>query len=423
MRILIKTLGCKANRYESDKLVETLKKKHEIAEELSSPNVLIVNTCTVTQVADRKSRQVVFGFKRLFPAIKVIVFGCGSNVAPEEYKKLEGVDFVAKNTGEVLRIIGKVELDARFRGHDIKRGHDILSRTRAVLKIQDGCNNFCTYCIIPRARGPEVSYPSKKILAEIKKLEKEGYKEIVLTGITLGAWNEEIPAFAGMTLDIADLIEMMRKNTKDVRFRISSLEPKNFSKKFYSLFATGRLCPHIHMSLQSGCDSILKRMRRNYSTKEFFEICKKFRKAVPDIGLTTDVIVGFPGETDEEFEKTCKFVQKIGFLKIHTFPYSKRKNTPAYFMKDQIPEDVKKTRAEKLRKIADKMSLEFKKSLLGKTYEILVENPRGDIYHGFTPNYIPVQFSYTGKSPIVRQFKKVTLKKILPNGTVMAKLV
>jgi threonylcarbamoyladenosine tRNA methylthiotransferase MtaB len=400
-----------------------LRKNHHVSEspDANSPDFLIVNTCTVTQVADRKSRQVVFGFKRLYPNLKVIVFGCGSNVAPEEYKMLEGVDFVAKNTEDVLKIIKKLEKENKQKANCEYLNKDLqkpLSRTRALIKIQDGCNNFCTYCIIPRARGREVSFPSKKILFEIKKLEKEGYKEIVLTGINIGEWMEK-----GAVKDIADLIEKMIDATKEVRFRVSSIEPKNFSPKFYALFATGRLCPHIHMSLQSGCDSILKRMRRNYSTKEFLEICKKFKKAVPDIGLTTDVIVGFPGETEKEFEATCKFVQKIGFLKIHTFPYSKRENTPAYFMKNQIPEDVKKSRALKLRKIADKMSLDFKKSLLGKTYEILVENPRGKIYHGFTPNYIPVQFSYTGKTSIVRQFKKVTLKKILPNGPVESKLI
>ncbi|MFA7686121.1 MAG: tRNA (N(6)-L-threonylcarbamoyladenosine(37)-C(2))-methylthiotransferase MtaB [Candidatus Gracilibacteria bacterium] len=419
MFILLKTLGCKANRYESDKLCELLLGRGDEVRQLSegvrtlsfdskAVDVLVVNTCTVTQVADRKSRQVVYGLKRLYPSLQVIVFGCGSNVAPEDYKKLEGVDFVAKNTKEVFEIIEKLD-------HRNNLGKSSLKRTRALVKIQDGCDNFCTYCIVPKARGRERSFSSKSILKEVKTYEKEGYKEIVLTGINIGEWEED-------SLNIADLLEILIQNTKSVRFRVSSIEPKNFSPKFYTLFKTGRLCPHMHMSLQSGSDSVLGRMRRNYLTKEFLEICNKFKKAVPDIGLTTDVIVGFPGETEKEFEETCKFVKKIGFLKIHVFPYSKRKDTAAYYMKDQIPEIVKKQRAEKLRKIADKMSTDFKKTLLGKTYEVLAENPHGKIYKGFTPNYIPVQFLYTEERPITREIVEVTLKKLQKDGTVLGEI-
>ncbi|MFA6917434.1 MAG: MiaB/RimO family radical SAM methylthiotransferase [Candidatus Gracilibacteria bacterium] len=459
MRIAIKTLGCKANRYESDRLAEVLNKNHKVFElhddagaflTGSLPEVLIVNTCTVTQVADRKSRQVIYGLKRLYPECKIIVFGCGSNVDPEEYKKLEGVDYVAKNTEEILKIIEKLDRENFEKNCKNELDESPLQRTRALLKIQDGCNNYCTYCIVPRARGPEVSYPSKKILKEALAYEKDGYKEIVLTGINTDRWQEKVsfPTRSGILrnprvasrwslcrqgrcgndkrgndmLDISDLIKLLIKNTKTIRFRISSIEPKKFPKKFYELFKIGRLCPHVHMSLQSGSDSVLKRMHRNYSTAEFLKICREFKKAVPDVGLTTDVIVGFPGETEKEFDETCKFVQKIGFLKIHIFPYSRRKNTVAYYMSGQIPEGVKKTRAEKLRKIADEMSLKFKKSLLGKTYEILVENPRGKFYKGFTPNYIPVQFLYTGKKAIVREFVKVRLEKNQSDGSIYGKL-
>ena len=428
MLILLKTLGCKSNRYESDKLCELLLGRGDEVQQLSegaralafggSADILIVNTCTVTQVADRKSRQVIYGLKRLSPKCKVIVFGCGSNVAPEDYKKLEGVDFVASSTKGVFEIIEKLYKknhlkNCSYESSDFKKSS--LKRTRALVKIQDGCDNFCTYCIVPKARGREKSFPSKTILKEVKQYEKEGYKEIVLTGINIGEWEEG-------ALNIADLIEFLIQNTKDVRFRVSSIEPKNFSSKFYKLFKTGRLCPHMHMSLQSGSDSVLERMRRNYSTKEFLDICNKFKKAVPDIGLTTDVIVGFPGETEKEFEETCKFVKKIGFLKINVFPYSKRKDTAAYYMKDQIPEIVKKQRAEKLRKISGKMTLDFTKTLLRKTYEVLVENPRGKSYQGFTPNYIPVRFLYAGKTSIVKEIIPVTLKKVQKDGTVLGEI-
>ncbi|MDD3861362.1 MAG: tRNA (N(6)-L-threonylcarbamoyladenosine(37)-C(2))-methylthiotransferase MtaB [Candidatus Gracilibacteria bacterium] len=456
MLILLKTLGCKANRYESDKLVCALKKKHEVLEsghprfrtkniDSLLPDILVVNTCTVTQVADRKSRQAIYGIKHLYPDCKVIVFGCGSNVSSEEYKKLEGVDFVAKDVKEVLEIVEGLESrHPRFsRGSVGGGGTNDTSRTRALLKIQDGCNNFCSYCIIPRARGPENSFPSRELIKEAQHLEKQGYKEIVLTGINIGEWGEDIDSRRSLCrvrcgndnekrgndrLNIADLIELLIQKTKSVHFRVSSIEPKNFSPKFYKLFKTGRLCTHMHIALQSGCDSVLKRMRRNYCTKEFFDICEKFKKAIPDIGLTTDVIVGFPGETEKEFEKTCKFVQKIGFLKIHIFPYSKRKNTPAYYMKDQISESTKKLRAEKLRKIAEKMTSDFIKKLLGKTYEVLVENPRGNFYKGFTSNYIPVKFS-RNTSPDTSRSKSlakkrisITLKSLQKDGTVLGEI-
>jgi len=422
MRIFIKTLGCKSNRYESDRLGEELGQKHEVLEDFGNSkdsDILIVNTCTVTQVADRKSRQEIYGFKRQNPSAKVIVFGCGTNVFKEDYEKLKEIDFIVKDRKEVSKIVKKLTEKCKSETPVCANPH--MERTRALLKIQDGCNNFCTYCIIPKARGPEYSFPSKEIIKEAQKLEKEGHKEIVITGINIGMWKEK-------KLEIADLLELLIKNTKTVRFRISSIEPKNFSDNFFKLFKSSRLCPHIHMSLQSGSEGVLKRMRRHYTAKEFLEICKKFKKAVPDIGLTTDVIVGFPGETDKEFKETVAFIKKIHFLKLHVFPYSKRKGTAAYYMKDQISDDIKQKRAKILRELSDKMAALFKKSLLGKTYEILVENSKApqvrsnNLYKGYTPNYLLVQFSCStpcidGKK-LANTFAKVKLKKVLNNGEI-----
>lgn len=438
MLILLKTLGCKSNRYESDRLFERLSKLgHKVVEVNEGTrsfvlgdlrehdrkiDIYIVNTCTVTQVADRKSRQAIFGFKSVNSDGVVIIFGCGSNVDKNDYNKLKGVDFVAKDASEVLKIIKKIDAEKSEHSKRISCDNfipleDSSMRTRALVKIQDGCNNFCSYCIIPRARGREVSFTVENILADVKRLEKQGYKEIVLTGINIGEWRGD------KEMNIADLIETLIENTKTVRFRISSIEPKNFSAKFFKLFKTGRLCPHIHVCLQSGSDSILKRMRRNYLTKEFADLCAKFRKSVPEIGITTDVIVGFPGETEKEFTETCKFVKKIGFLKVHVFPYSKRKNTPAYYMENQIQESVKKLRAEKLRKISETAATKFKKTLLGKTYEILVEKPKGNLYHGFTPNYASVQFLYSERSVIVNTVLKLRLSKLLKNGDFEGEIV
>ncbi len=424
MRIAIKTLGCKSNRYESDKLLEALSPNHEVFElnegantfkrisEGNDCDLLIVNTCTVTNEADRKSRQTIRSFKSLNPSCEIVVFGCGANVSKEDYKKMKEVSCVAEDIDEILNFIKKLKIQDHCEYKNYYKG----IRTRALVKIQDGCNNYCTYCIIPMARGSEISFDSKKILEEVQKREKEGFKEIILTGIIMSNWEENEKT-------LPDLIEFLIKNTKNIRFRISSLEPKSFSDKFYKLFQTGRLCPHIHMSLQSGSDSVLKRMRRNYDTSLFLKICEKFRKFVPDIGLTTDVIVGFPGETDEEFEETCQLVEKIGFLKIHVFPYSKRKNTAAYHMKSQITSAIKKERANKLRIIGDKLGLAFKKSLLGKEYEVLVEPCKNGICKGFTPNYIPVQFSCSTDRDYYKEIVKIKLQSINDNGNVNAVLI
>jgi threonylcarbamoyladenosine tRNA methylthiotransferase MtaB len=425
MRIAIKTLGCKSNRYESNKVLEQFRGEHEVFElnEGASsfqrkylgqePDLYIVNTCTVTHVADRKSRQAVRSIKSANPNAKIVVFGCGATVSKEDYKKMEEVDAVVDKLEDVISI---VEEFSKERGHrSVSSDFDSGMRTRAVIKIQDGCNNFCTYCIIPHARGREVSFESKKILEEVCEKEAAGFKEIVLCGIIMSNWEED-----GM--DLADLIEFLMANTSDVRFRMSSLEPQNFSDKFVKLFKSGRLCPHVHMSLQSGSDSVLKRMRRRYDVALFRNVCEKLKKAVPDIGLTTDVIVGFPGETDEEFEETYDFVKKIGFLKMHVFPYSKRKNTAAYYMRSQISEDVKKLRAEKLRKLSDRMGRDFKKKLLGREYEVLVEECFDGIGKGFTPNYIPVQFC-SGDESLVNNIVKVKLESIADNGTVNAFII
>jgi len=399
MRVAIKTLGCKSNRYESDKLFEVLSFEHEVFEMNEGVNsfqrkvceeadILIVNSCTVTHVADRKSRQAVRSFKSANPLCKVVVFGCGVVVTPKDYEGMEEVDFVARNAEEVVQFVEELQESSKNEDKIGDSGYEYGLRTRAVIKIQDGCNNYCTYCIIPRARGGEISFDKDKVLKEVKHKECEGFKEIVLTGIIISNWEQD-------DMDLWDLVEYLIKNTDEIRFRISSLEPQNFSEKIFDLFNTGRLCPHIHMSLQSGSDDVLKRMRRRYDTKLFLEICEKLRDKVPDIGLTTDVIVGFPGETDEDFEKTCEFVKKIVFLKTHVFPYSKRKNTAAYYMNNQIPEDVKKERAKKLRKISNELGCRFKKAFLGKEYEVIVETCEDGICTGFTPNYIPVQFSCT----------------------------
>jgi threonylcarbamoyladenosine tRNA methylthiotransferase MtaB len=419
MNIAIKTLGCKANRYESDKIFAVAKGRHRVfnagglvrglagrlagglAGGLVRPDIIIVNTCTVTHVADRKSRRAIRSLKSANPSCKVVVFGCGPNVAREDFEAIKEVDEVFGNVDEVIEFIeklGALKDDLKASGGDDGSGNNDGLRTRAVVKIQDGCNNYCAYCIIPRARGPEVSFDKDKILREVRRKEANGFREIILTGIIMSNWKQD-----GM--DFPDLIEFLLKNTSSVRFRISSIEPQNFSDKFVRLFLNDRVCPHVHMSLQSGSDSVLERMRRKYDVALYLDVCRRLREAVPDIGLTTDVIVGFPGESDEEFEKTCDFVRDIGFLKMHVFPYSRRKNTAAYHMEDQVSEDVKKKRACKLRAISDELGMAFVNGLLGNEYDVIVETCENGVCTGVTPNYIPVQFSCSGENLVGKIFK------------------
>ncbi|MBU1992516.1 MiaB/RimO family radical SAM methylthiotransferase, partial [Patescibacteria group bacterium] len=250
-------------------------------------------------------------------------------------------------------------------------------RTRAVIKVQDGCNNFCTYCIVPHSRGREVSYPVERIMKEIKEKEKQGFKEIVLTGIHIGHFKQG-------DLDLAGLVWKILKETDIPRVRLSSLEPQNFSDEFLKLLKEPRFCRHLHMSLQSGCDEILKKMNRKYDTKLFADVCKKIRKIAPETAVTTDVITGFPGETEKHHEESMKFAKEIGFAKLHVFPFSRRPKTPAYSMPNQVPTDVKRARADEFRKVGDKLREKFIRDQLGKEFPVLVEDHNA----GWTNNYI-----------------------------------
>ncbi|MFC1616368.1 tRNA (N(6)-L-threonylcarbamoyladenosine(37)-C(2))-methylthiotransferase MtaB [Patescibacteria group bacterium] len=420
MKIAIKTLGCKSNRYESDSIYEILRpdfEVYEVNEGASSfakksdqqADLLIVNSCTVTHVADRKSRQAIRSFKRFNPDSKVAVFGCSSNIHPDQYDNMIEVDFRADNSKDIVKysrdLAASIQQDniCNYQYHD---GQGI--RTRALVKIQDGCNNFCSYCIIPFARGPEYSFSSKEILRQVKSKELQGYKEIVLTGINIGEWRDD-------NMNTTGLIKFLIQETSTIRFRISSIEPKNFSRKFYELFQTGRLCKHMHMSLQSGSDSVLKRMRRNYDTKFFSNICNSFREVCPDISLTTDVIVGFPGESDSEFKETLDYLKSIQFSRIHVFPYSKRKNTAAYLMKGQIDNKTKKERSKILRNLSMKFELNFWNSLLGSTSELLIEEIDDDYYKGRSSNYIPIKIPIEKFSCSINEIVKVKLLKVHDN--------
>jgi len=383
MNIVIKTLGCKANRYESDKIQSHFEDKHLVVDStaatLKHADIVVINTCTVTHVADRKSRQAIANMKRLYPDSIVIAFGCGVNVDQSGYKNLPNVNHAVKDTDELIKLIEKIAKDKKS-----KCDHSNMpqNRTRALIKIQDGCNNFCAYCIVPFARGREKSRPFYEVIEEINQKVEKGYKEVVLTGINIGAYKNN-------NHDLADLIELILRDTQIERLRLSSIEPQNFNNKFLDLLKDKRFCPHLHISLQSGSDQTLKDMRRRYDTKMYFKMIKALRNAVPEISITTDIIVGFPGETEGQFNETINFVKKIGFSKIHIFPYSKRTGTAAARFPSQVPDKVKKERSRYLHKLEKQLRHDFYEQNLGKKAEILIEKIDKDGFAtGFTENYL-----------------------------------
>jgi threonylcarbamoyladenosine tRNA methylthiotransferase MtaB len=429
-------MGCKANRYESDRIQDEFEERAIFADaqihDMKDADVIIINTCTVTHVADRKSRQAITGLKKLHPNAKVVIFGCGANTDPESYKALDRVDFVVQKREEIDGLIeelikekknnpkneNKVENEAACETSNFE-----LNRTRTFVKIQDGCNNFCAYCIIPYARGRQISYSSKQILSEILAKTEKGFKEVVLTGINIGMWKED-------DKDLADLIQLILDKTPVERLRLSSIEPQNYSDKFIELFKNPRFCPYLHISLQSGSAEILKDMRRHYTKELFANIIMRLRKAVPHFSITTDVIVGFPGETDELFEETCEFVKKMKFNKIHIFPYSKRKGTPAADMPNQIHPDIKKARCAHLAGIEKKMRMNFYEKNSGRIEEVLFEaGLENGSPTGFTSNYIRVVLDQSDQSDqnpskdLTNQTRKVKLIELSGKETIICKII
>jgi threonylcarbamoyladenosine tRNA methylthiotransferase MtaB len=422
MRMAIKTLGCRANRADSDRLAEKIIawggdgvevfEFNNADDRIDDVDVCLVNTCTVTHVADRKSRSATSVFRRVYPSAKIVVLGCGPRVDRSGYEKSESVDFVASEPEEVLKFLEELGCD-RGKSKAGVRGE----RTRAVLRIQDGCNNFCTYCIIPFARGREKSVPADEVLTDLHEKVSAGFKEIVLTGINIGNWEDS----ANGCKNLAVLIMRILDETSLERLRLSSIEPQNFVSEFEELLApekyAGRFCPHLHMSLQSGSDSILKAMKRRYDTLLYKKVAHKLRELSPGIALTTDVIVGFPGETDENFQESFDFVREIGFAKVHVFPYSKRVGTKAALMDGQVPEQAKKQRAKKMQDLSDELREEFFESQVGQVMPVLFEQKvrgRTDFWEGFTPNYIKVRVCFDGD--LLNEIADVRLGRLADGG-------
>lgn len=398
------TLGCKVNQYETNAMAQKfLEKGYKVIEEYEQngekPDICIINTCTVTNMSDRKSRQMLRREKENNKNVIVVAVGCYAQVAKNELNKIPEIDLVLGNN-EKVNIVKYVEDYINENENNIEIEDVMQSRlfsdfgditftekTRAVVKIQDGCDRFCSYCIIPYARGRVRSRNPESIISEITKIAEKDIKEVVITGIHIASYGKDFKE----EYKLIDLLEEINKIDGIERIRLGSIEPLLITDEFVErLKKLDKICHHFHLSLQSGCDETLKRMNRRYTTEQFKEIVKRLRNTYSDVNLTTDIIVGFPGETEEEFEKTYKFLDEIKFYKMHIFKYSQRKGTKAAVMQNQIPGDIKELRSRRLIELSNKNEFEINQKYIGKKVEVLFEEEKEGVFKGHTANYILV---------------------------------
>lgn len=398
MRVALYTLGCKVNQYETQAMErELLRRGHELAPMEGSFDACIINTCTVTAVSDKKSRQAVRRAKKENPDAVIAVCGCYAQTDTAAVEAL-GADVIS-GSGDRMAFLdllesavkGKksVSVDEALgrRTFEFLPAGGLEGRTRAMLKVEDGCANFCAYCIIPYARGPVRSLPLEKAAAEAGRLSGEGYRELVLTGIEISSYGRDLRAGYGL----AELVEAVCAAAPELRVRLGSLEPRTVTEDFCRrLSVLPNLCPHFHLSLQSGCDAVLLRMNRKYDTARFLASAELLRRYFPDPAITTDLIVGFPGETEEEFGQTLAFLRRCGFAAVHVFPYSRRKGTPASSMENQVPRGEKERRAHLASETARAAGRAYRERYLGKVLPVLFEEEKDGLWSGHTPNYLEV---------------------------------
>ncbi|NQT72326.1 MAG: tRNA (N(6)-L-threonylcarbamoyladenosine(37)-C(2))-methylthiotransferase MtaB [Chloroflexi bacterium] len=386
--VTLDTIGCKLNHAESELLARRfLESGFGLVTPNENPDVFVLNTCTVTHIADRKCRQALRSFHRKNPDALVIAMGCYVDRNAQEAGQIEGVDLAIGNAEKdrlVETIHSRLHLNhtpGNGNGHHAPIGE---LRTRSEIKIQDGCSQGCSYCIVPYVRGPERSEPIEAILTEIKARAVEGYKEVVLTGTRIGTF--------GSKGGLETLLERILGETTIPRIRLSSLQPQELTPSLIELWRSNdRICHHLHLALQSGSSSVLARMQRGYSLDEYMDVVNSVRNAMPDIAITTDVIVGFPGETDEEFEESFRFCEKIGFARMHIFPYSVRARTKAATLPDKVPDKVKKYRTQRMLDLAKQSAQMFHRRFQGVAMPVLWETLKGNkLWVGYTSNYIKV---------------------------------
>ena len=414
MRTAIYTLGCKVNQYETQAMeAELTRRGHTLVPFDGEADAYIINTCTVTAVSDKKSRQMIRQARKRSPHAIVAVCGCYVQTDPEAVEALE-VDLVM-GTNDRMGFLDRLEalspdggqvvdVDDALRRRTFERlsAGGLEGRTRAMLKVEDGCVNFCTYCIIPYARGPIRSLPAAEAAAQAAKLAEEGYKELVLTGIEISSWGRDLEGKP----ELMDLIEAVCAAAPECRVRLGSLEPRTITADFCRRGAAiPNLCPHFHLSMQSGCDSVLKRMNRKYDTARYYESVRLLREYFDRPGITTDLIVGFPGETEEEFVQTLDFVQKCAFSAMHIFPYSRRSGTPAAAMAGQCSNAVKEERAHRAGEVARGLRQAWLESWVGQTLPVLFEEEKDGLWRGHAPNYTEVFVSGQGLHNVIQDVK------------------
>ncbi len=409
--IAFKTLGCRLNLFETDSLMsEFAERGYRVTDDVEAEaDVYIINTCTVTNQSDQKSKRVMNRTKKNHDKAVKIVTGCMATNYKEQLQESDKVDYVVDNDHKTS-IVELVE--AHFAGETAEPDlfeKDVFgyqpakttAHTRALIKIQDGCDNFCTYCIIPKVRGRAISRPAEEVLENIRKVVSYGFKEVVLTGVNLGR-------FTDGEVDFEELVKRILDIEGNFRVRISSMEPDGFTESFFTLFHHPKLTPHLHLCLQSGSETILKKMRRMYSGELFESMTTRLREEIPDFNVTTDIIVGFPGETEEDFRDTLNRSERIHFGHIHTFKYSVRKGTRAERLPDQLRGDVKTHRSETVRELSEKMRAKYRESFIGKTQIVLVERIDEDGYAtGYGEHYVPVIIREKGLQ--TNAFYKVTI--------------
>ena len=417
MKVSFYTLGCKVNLYESEVIMNMFKKRgYEIVDFDSTSDIVIINTCTVTNTSDKKSRNIIRQAVKNNPNSVIVVMGCYSQVRSEDIKSIPGVNIIIGNSNK-SKVVDLVEEYIKNKenktiiDNTMKTCFEPMeldsfeTKTRAFVKIQDGCNNFCSYCIIPYSRGNIRSKEKEDVIKEITCLVNNGYKEVVLTGIHTGHYGKDKYDY-----DFSDLLNELCKIDGLLRIRISSIEITELDDKFMKVLENKKIVDHIHIPLQSGCDKILKLMNRKYDTEYFYNKIEKIRSIRPDISITTDLIVGFPNETDKDFNDTYEFIKKVKFTKVHVFPYSRRKGTPADLMPNQIDESIKKLRVRKILELSKELEINYMSKFVGKDLDILVEKYDDGIITGHASNYICVKTK--GKESDINKIIAVKVSEI-----------
>lgn len=403
MKVALYTLGCRVNSYESEAMAEKfIKEGYEVVSFDEFSDVYVINTCTVTNMGDKKSRQMIGRARRHNPEAIIAVVGCYSQIASDEIAEIEGVDVVlgSRNKGDVVYWVNR----AREESKQVVEVKDVLKnnkfeqlaineyqdKTRAFLKIQDGCNRFCSYCLIPFARGGVCSKEPEEILKEVKELSKNGFKEIILSGVHTASYGVDLEG----NWDLVKILEEINKIEGIERIRIGSIDPTFFTEGVIErIYNLEKMCPHFHLSLQSGCDATIRRMNRKYTAQEYKDVVENLRKYMKDVSITTDIIVGFPGESNVEFQATYEFLKDIKLSKMHIFKYSKRTGTKAAEMPFQVDGLIKEERSKKLIELNNALEVEFMEKFLGREMRVLYEEAisgKENTYVGYTENYIKV---------------------------------